>query len=42
MKENNNCLEKEIDLIQGYITHMTQNSFEIKGWLIDFETAFLH
>lgn len=33
-KEKQAILEKEIDLIQGCINRMAQNSFIIKGWLI--------
>ncbi len=32
--ENKEILNKEIDLIQGCINRMAQNSFIIKGWLI--------
>lgn len=32
--DKNNVLEKEIDLIQNCITRMSQNSFNVKGWLI--------
>lgn len=39
MKEINNGLEKEIELIQGCINRMAQNSFAIKGWLIALVTA---
>lgn len=39
--ENKNILEKEIDLIQGCINRMAQNSFAIKGWLITLVTVIL-
>lgn len=32
--ENKEVLNKEIDLIQGCINRMAQNSFIVKGWLI--------
>ena len=32
--DNEQVLEKEIDLIQNCITRMSQNSFNVKGWLI--------
>ena len=32
--DNELILHKEIDLIQGCITRMAQNSFIVKGWLI--------
>lgn len=32
--DNEQILHKEIDLIQGCITRMAQNSFIVKGWLI--------
>lgn len=32
--DKKNILEKEIDLIQNCITRMSQNSFNVKGWLI--------
>lgn len=32
--ENQQVLEKEIDLIQACINRMAQNSFAVKGWLI--------
>jgi hypothetical protein len=32
--DNEAVLHKEIDLIQGCITRMAQNSFIVKGWLI--------
>lgn len=32
--DKKSILEKEIDLIQNCITRMSQNSFNIKGWLI--------
>ena len=31
---NKEVLEKEIDLIQGCINRMAQNSFMVKGWMI--------
>ncbi len=33
-------LHKELDLIQGCITRMGQNSFKIKGWTFMLVTAF--
>ena len=32
--DKNNILEKEIDLIQNCISRMSQNSFNVKGWLV--------
>ena len=32
--DKNNILQKEIDLIQNCISRMSQNSFNVKGWLI--------
>lgn len=32
--DKEDILEKEIDLIQNCITRMSQNSFNVKGWLI--------
>lgn len=32
--DNNDILNKEIDLIQSCITRMAQNSFMVKGWMI--------
>ena len=34
-------LEKEIDLVQGCINRMAQNSFVVKGWLITLVTVIL-
>lgn len=34
MKQNDEILEKEIDLIQSCINRMAQNSFVVKGWMI--------
>ena len=34
-------LHKEIDLIQGCITRMAQNSFLIKGWALTIVTVVL-
>lgn len=31
---NSDIMEKEIDLIQGCINRMAQNSFMVKGWMI--------
>ena len=39
--ENQNVLEKEIDLIQSCINRMAQNSFAIKGWLVTLVTVIL-
>ena len=33
-KERKTVMEKEIDLVQGCISRMAQNSFVIKGWTI--------
>lgn len=33
-RQENKTLEKEIDLIQGCINRMSQNSFVVKGWLV--------
>ena len=50
-KELKTVMEKEIDLVQGCISRMAQNSFVIKGWTITliavalvavFEMEFLH
>lgn len=41
MPDNQNVLEKEIDLIQSCITRMAQNSFVVKGWLITLVTVVL-
>ncbi len=34
LEYNNECFNKEIDLIQSCINGMAQNSFLIKGWLV--------
>ena len=39
--DNKNVLEKEIDLIQNCITRMSQNSFNVKGWLIALIVAII-
>lgn len=41
MHEKQKVLEKEIDLIQGCINRMAQNSFVVKGWLITLVTVVL-
>ena len=41
MPNNQNVLEKEIDLIQSCINRMAQNSFVVKGWLITLVTVIL-
>lgn len=41
MADNQNVLEKEIDLIQSCIKRMAQNSFVVKGWLITLVTVIL-
>jgi len=41
MDEKQKVLEKEIDLIQGCINRMAQNSFVVKGWLITLVTVVL-
>ena len=33
-KEDKDIIHKELDLIQGVITRMASNSFEVKKWLI--------
>lgn len=38
---NQEILEKEIDLIQSCINRMAQNSFIVKGWLISLVTVVL-
>ena len=40
-KEKQAILEKEIDLIQGCINRMAQNSFLIKGWLVSLIAVIL-
>lgn len=40
-REKQAILEKEIDLIQGCINRMAQNSFFIKGWLVTLITVVL-
>lgn len=37
----NEILHKEIDLIQGVISRMAQNSFILKGWMISIIVAVL-
>lgn len=39
--KNESILQKEIDLIQGCINRMAQNSFAIKGWLITLVAVIL-
>ena len=39
--DKKNVLEKEIDLIQNCITRMSQNSFNVKGWLIALLVAII-
>lgn len=41
MEVRQKVLEKEIDLIQGCINRMAQNSFVVKGWLITLVTVVL-
>lgn len=38
---NNDILHKEIDLIQGVINRMANNSFLLKGWLISLIAVIL-
>lgn len=38
---NQNVLEKEIELIQSCVNRMAQNSFMVKGWLITLVTVIL-
>lgn len=38
---NNDVLHKEIDLIQGVINRMANNSFLLKGWMITIIVAVL-
>lgn len=38
---NNDVLHKEIDLIQGCITRMANNSFLLKGWTISIVAVIL-
>lgn len=38
---NESILQREIDLIQGCINRMAQNSFAIKGWLITLVAVIL-
>lgn len=40
-RENQDVLEKEIDLIQSCINRMAQNSFLIKGWMISLLTVLI-
>lgn len=40
-REKQAILEKEIDLIQGCINRMAQNSFLIKGWLVSLIAVIL-
>ena len=40
-ENNQNVLEKEIDLIQSCVSRMAQNSFMVKGWLITLATVIL-
>ena len=39
--DKKNVLEKEMDLIQNCITRMSQNSFNVKGWLIALLVAII-
>jgi|WetSurMetagenome_2_1015567.scaffolds.fasta_scaffold384957_2 hypothetical protein len=39
--EKENVLHKEIDLIQGVITRMANNSFLLKGWIISLVAVLL-
>lgn len=39
--DKKSVLEKEIDLIQNCITRMSQNSFNVKGWLIALLVAII-
>lgn len=39
--DTNEVLHKEIDLVQGCINRMAQNSFLIKGWLITLLTVVI-
>lgn len=41
-KELKTVMEKEIDLVQGCISRMAQNSFVIKGWTITLIALPLH
>lgn len=41
MDEKREILHKELDLIQGCINRMANNSFFIKGWFIVLTTAFI-
>lgn len=41
MANNQQVLDKEIDLIQSCINRMAQNSFMVKGWLITLVTVVL-
>lgn len=39
--DNQQILEKEIDLVQSCINRMAQNSFIVKGWLVSLITVVL-
>ena len=41
MKNKWEIMEKEIDLTQGCINRMAQNSFMVKGWLVTLVTVIL-